>query len=95
MIFARELDGEPRILVVSEPSYGLDVRGRSLVFERLRALRDRDCAVVVVSADIDDVVEIADRVIVLYRGSVVLDTPNDGLSATKLGGYFTGGGSDG
>ena len=74
LVLARELalDGtDPsRAIVVENPTRGLDVRAAAEVHDRLRAARDAGAAVVVYSSDIDEVLLLADRVLVVYAGTV-------------------------
>jgi simple sugar transport system ATP-binding protein len=74
LVLARELDVEspsgPRALVVENPTRGLDVRATTDVHARLRAARDAGTAVVMYSSDIDEVLLLADRVLVVFEGRV-------------------------
>lgn len=71
VILSRELAGEPEVLVFAEPGWGLDLSSRAAVFRRLRALRDAGTAVLLISTDLDEVLELADRVAVVRDGTVV------------------------
>jgi simple sugar transport system ATP-binding protein len=66
----RELHESPRALVLESPSRGLDVRATASVHDRMRRVRDDGAAVVVYSSDIDELLELSDRVVVCYSGSV-------------------------
>ncbi len=70
LIVARELDLAPAVLVVVQPTRGLDLGAVAAVRARLREQRDRGCAVLLVSLDLDEVLELADRVVVLHGGRV-------------------------
>jgi simple sugar transport system ATP-binding protein len=73
LVVARELaaeDAPPPLLVAENPTRGLDVRAAAAVHDRLRAARDGGTAVVVHSTDLDEVLELADRVVALYAGRV-------------------------
>jgi simple sugar transport system ATP-binding protein len=70
LVLARELDGEPPALVVENPTRGLDVRATAAVHARLRAARDRGAAVLVYSVDLDELLLLADRVLVMHAGTV-------------------------
>jgi simple sugar transport system ATP-binding protein len=69
-VLARELSSSPELLVADQPTRGLDVRATADVHQRLRAARDAGAAVVVHSSDLDDVLTLADRVVVVANGSV-------------------------
>jgi ABC-type uncharacterized transport system ATPase subunit len=70
LVLARELSSDPQLLVADQPTRGLDVRATADVHERLRAARDGGSAIVLHSSDLDEVLALADRVIVVVGGSV-------------------------
>jgi simple sugar transport system ATP-binding protein len=70
LVLARELSSSPELLVADQPTRGLDVRATADVHQRLRAARDAGAAVVVHSSDLDEVLTLADRVVVVANGSV-------------------------
>ena len=71
IVLARELDHEPRLLVIVDPTVGLDVGAAQNVYSQIRQHRDRGAAIVLISTDLDEIEDLSDRVAVLYRGSVV------------------------
>jgi simple sugar transport system ATP-binding protein len=70
LVLARELAGTPALLVAENPTRGLDIRATAAVHDRLRAVRDGGSAVVVYSSDLDEVLGLADRVLVVHGGRV-------------------------
>jgi simple sugar transport system ATP-binding protein len=70
LVLARELSSSPQLLVADQPTRGLDVRATADVHQRLRTARDAGAAVVLYSSDIDEVLALADRVIVVVGGNV-------------------------
>jgi simple sugar transport system ATP-binding protein len=70
LVIARELSRHPRVVVAENPTRGLDFRATGAVHERLRAAADAGAAVVVHSSDLDEVLELAGRVVVVSRGLV-------------------------
>ena len=68
-VLARELDGEPELLVVENPTRGLDIRAASGVRERLRSAAAAGAGVVIFSSDLDEVLALAGRVVVLHGGT--------------------------
>ena len=76
LVLARELDGEPELLVVENPTRGLDVRATAAVHGFIRAAAQRGAAVVIHSADLDEVLSLATRIFVLHEGHV-RETPID------------------
>jgi simple sugar transport system ATP-binding protein len=85
VILARELNLQPKVLVASQPVRGLDVGAAEMVYGRLRAARDAGTAVLLISADLEEVLELADRVGVLYRGRIVREFRPGELTPGEIG----------
>lgn len=71
IILARELERDPKFIVAMHPTRGLDIGATNFIHNSLIAARDRGSGVVVVSADIDEVIKIADRIIVMFEGRIM------------------------
>lgn len=71
LVIARELSVGPRVVVAAQPTRGLDVGAAAAVHKTLLSLREQGAAVLLVSADLDEVCELSDRVVVLYGGRVI------------------------
>jgi len=71
VLLARVLSRDPRLLVVSQPTRGLDVGATEYVRSQLLAARQRGAAVLLVSEDLDELLALADRLVVLYEGRIV------------------------
>ncbi|GAA4188021.1 ABC transporter ATP-binding protein [Gryllotalpicola kribbensis] len=89
VVLARELSRELRLLVAAQPTRGLDVGSIEFVHKRIVATRDEGVPVIVVSTELDEVVALADRIAVMYRGGIVGivpgDTPRDVLGLMMAG----------
>lgn len=70
-IIGRELDRNSSLLIAAQPTRGLDVGAISYIHKRLIEARDRGCAVLLVSLELDEVLELADRINVIYEGEIV------------------------
>jgi general nucleoside transport system ATP-binding protein len=70
LVLARELDGQPSLIVAENPTRGLDVRATVDVHDRLRTARDAGAAIVLYSSDLDEVLTLATRVLAVHAGSV-------------------------
>jgi general nucleoside transport system ATP-binding protein len=70
LVLARELDGAPQMLVAENPTRGLDIRATRAVHQRLREVADAGAAVVIYSSDLDEVLELSTRVLVVHAGTV-------------------------
>ena len=68
---ARALAADPKVLVLDEPTRGVDIGARSEIYRRIRALTEQGVVVLAYSSDIVEIRELADRVITMYRGAVV------------------------
>jgi simple sugar transport system ATP-binding protein len=77
LVLARELDGEPQALIAENPTRGLDVRAAAQVAQLLRDARARGMAIVVYSSDLDEILALADRMIVCFEGRLI-PVPADG-----------------
>jgi ABC-type uncharacterized transport system ATPase subunit len=94
LVLARTLSRELRCLIAAQPTRGLDVGAIEFVWEQLAAARDRGVAILLISTDLDEVMSMADRCCVIYRGQLVADWPRDRLDRGKVG-LAMGGASDG
>jgi simple sugar transport system ATP-binding protein len=90
-LLARELSFEPRVVVFNKPTHGLDVRTIALVRERIRALAGRGVGVIVISTDLDELLDLSERVMVLSRGRIVGIVDNGPDAATRIGELVIGG----
>lgn len=70
LVVARELHAAPRVLLVCNPTRGVDVAAAAAIRGRLREARDGGAAILLVSSDLDEIVELSDRVLVMYRGTL-------------------------
>ena len=68
---ARELSRPLKLLIVAQPTRGVDVGSIEFIHRRIVAERDRGAAVVLVSTELDEVLGLADRIAVMYRGRIV------------------------
>ena len=73
VVLAREIQSNPRLLIAAQPTRGLDVGAIEYVHRRLVEQRDAGCAVLLVSFELDEVLDLADRILVMYGGQIVLE----------------------
>jgi simple sugar transport system ATP-binding protein len=71
LILARELSGEPRLVVASHPTYGLDVSATALTHRLLLEQRERGAGVLLVSEDLEELMKLSDRIMVFFAGRVM------------------------
>ena len=91
VILAREIDRDPRVLVAAQPTRGLDVGAIEFVHRRLVEERDEGRAVLLVSLELEEVLSLADRILVIYEGKFVGEFPPT-ATEEELGVAMTGGG---
>lgn len=90
IVLARALATQPRVLVACQPTRGVDIGAARFLRERLLALRDGGAAIVLVSADLDEILELSDRIAVMFRGRIVGHFRGHEQDAPSLGAYMTG-----
>ena len=91
VILGRELLLETPFVLMDQPTRGLDVGSIEYVHELLLNLRSRKRAVLLVSADLDELFMVADRIVVMCQGEVVADLATDATSREEIGYYMLGG----
>jgi simple sugar transport system ATP-binding protein len=89
-IVGREIDAKPRVLIVSQPTWGVDVGAAAQIRGELLALRDAGCAVLVVSEELEELYEICDRLCVIARGRLSPDLPVAGTPVSLVGEWMSG-----
>ena len=88
LVLARALEAGPKVVVAENPTRGLDVHATAFIHDRLRRVASEGAAVLVYSADLDEVLALADRVVVMYRGRLIVvapGTPRDRIGEMMLG----------
>lgn len=85
VVVARELSQTPKCLIVSQPTRGLDVAATEYVHRRLLQERDRGAAILLMSEDLGEIVNLATRIAVLFRGEIVGEMAAQGASIEEIG----------
>ncbi len=89
-IVAREIDREPDVLVAVQPTRGLDVGAIEYIHKELIRQRDEGKAVLLVSLELDEVMNVSDRILVIYEGEIVADLNPAKVTEQELGLYMAG-----
>lgn len=89
-ILARELDKEHSLVVAVQPTRGLDVGAIEYIHKQLVATRDAGKAVLLVSLELDEVMDVSDRILVMYEGEIVGDLDPKEITVQELGLYMSG-----
>jgi simple sugar transport system ATP-binding protein len=91
VVVAREMSSEPYVLVASQPTRGIDVGATEFIREQLVKIRTEGTAVLLVSADLGEVMSLSDRIITLFEGKVTGVFPEASkVSEEELGTYMLG-----
>jgi simple sugar transport system ATP-binding protein len=85
VIVARELSGDVKVMFVAQPTRGLDVGSIEFIHRQIIALRDQGAGVLLVSAELDEILALSDRVGVIYRGRLVGTFTGDEVTRERLG----------
>jgi ABC-type sugar transport system ATPase subunit len=84
VLFARALAGEPSVLLLDEPTRGVDVGAKFDIYALIRDLTAKGAAVIVVSSDLPELIGLADRIVVLHAGTITRTLPAAGLTEAAL-----------
>jgi simple sugar transport system ATP-binding protein len=90
VVLARELVHEPDLLIAAQPTRGVDVGAIEYIHQQLLDLRDRNHGVLLVSAELDEILILADRILVMYEGEIVGEFKADDVDENELGMYMAG-----
>jgi simple sugar transport system ATP-binding protein len=90
VIVARELFGEPRLLIAAQPTRGLDVGSTEFVHQQILNERDKGKAILLVSADLEEILSLSDRIAVIYEGEIVAILDPKKTNEKELGLLMTG-----
>ncbi len=90
LIVGREMAGEPRVLIAAHPTRGVDVGAQAAIWTRLSAVRRAGVAVLLVSADLEELIGISDRILVILRGRLVGEFDPSAIGPEDLGAAMTG-----
>ena len=90
VVFAREMESDPKLLVAAQPTRGIDIGAIELVWHQIIEARDSGKAVLLVSAELDEVLALSDRVLVMYEGEIMAELSRDEATESTVAVYMTG-----
>jgi ABC-type uncharacterized transport system ATPase subunit len=93
MVLARELSFDPKVVIYSKPTYGLDVKTTRAIRDRIRKLSERGVSAVLISVDLEELLDMCDRIGVMFRGRLVGMVENYGPGVNMQVGRLMVGGS--
>jgi simple sugar transport system ATP-binding protein len=85
VIIARELSRDIKLLVASQPTRGLDVGSIEYIHNRIVEKRDQGCAVLLISPELDEIMELSDQIAVMYRGKIAAILPANQTTKENIG----------
>lgn len=90
LVMAREMDREPDILLVGQPTRGVDIGAIAFIHRQLVSLRDRGKAILLVSAELDEILALSDRILVMCDGEIVGELPAAEATESRIGTMMAG-----
>ncbi|MCF6334544.1 MAG: ATP-binding cassette domain-containing protein [Spirochaetales bacterium] len=90
VMISREIEANPELLIVAEPSRGLDIKSKSLIYNKIFNLKNKGSGILIISSDIEESLRIADRLIILYDGKVAYSGDGKGIDRSALGKIMLG-----
>ena len=90
IIVARELDRDPDVLLIGQPTRGLDIGAIEFIHRRLIALRDQGKAILLVSVELDEIMSLSDRILVMFDGAVAGEVAGEEATEQTLGALMAG-----
>jgi len=91
VIVARELGREPEIIIASQPTRGLDVGAIEYIHQKILEMREKNKAVLLISADLEEIYHLSDRIAVIYEGKIVGERDPQKTTEEELGLLMAGG----
>jgi ABC-type uncharacterized transport system ATPase subunit len=91
VVIAREFSRRPKFIIASQPTRGLDIGATEYVHKKLVEMRDQGCAILLITADLDEMFAMSDRIAVIYEGRIVAVRDRNKTNELELGLLMTGG----
>ena len=85
IILTRELNKDPKVLLVGQPTRGVDIGAIEFIHQRIIDMRDKGVAVLLVSVELDEILSLADRIIVMFDGELVGERANENVTDREIG----------
>ena len=90
LIFGREMSANPKIMIASQPTRGIDVGAQAAIWEQIKEARAAGMAVLLISADLEELIGLSDSLKVMLRGRLVADLDPKSVTPKELGSHMTG-----
>jgi simple sugar transport system ATP-binding protein len=90
VMLARELAGEPSLIIASQPTRGLDVGAMEYIHQRILQERERGAGILLISEDLDEIIALSDRIVVIFEGQIMGESPGTTASREQIGLWMSG-----
>jgi ABC-type uncharacterized transport system ATPase subunit len=90
LVLARELARSPQVLIAAQPTRGVDIGASEYIHHRLLDQRARGTAILLISEDLDEILALSDRILVMYEGQIVGEMPREDVDLRRLGALMAG-----
>lgn len=91
VVVAREFSFETPVLIISQPTRGVDIGAMDFIHKQIMMKRNASCAIILVSADLDELYRLSDRIATIYEGRITGVFPAGSIEKTEISYYMTGG----
>jgi simple sugar transport system ATP-binding protein len=91
LVVGREFSSSPKVLIAAHPTRGVDIGAQAAIWDELRAARDNGLGVLLISADLEELIGLSDRILVMFDGAVNAELDPASATPELLGTYMTGG----
>ena len=90
LVLAREIESNPKILLVGQPTRGVDIGAIERIYEDLMKLKSEGTAILLVSVELDEIMSLSDRIVVMNQGSIVGETHTEDATELEIGKMMSG-----
>jgi simple sugar transport system ATP-binding protein len=94
IVLAREISTQPKLLLVGQPTRGVDIGAIEFIHKQLIALRNEGCAILLVSVELDEIMSLSDRILVMNNGQIVGELAREDADERALGLMMAGIGAE-
>jgi len=85
LVMAREIETEPKIMLIGQPTRGVDIGGISFIHAEIMARKAAGCAILLVSVELEEIMALSDRIAVMNAGEIVGETPREDADYRQIG----------
>ena len=94
VVLAREFSGDARFLLIDQPTRGVDIGAQEAIHSEIMRQRDAGRAILLISVQLDELIALADRILVMFAGRIMGELPGEGVSEEELGFMMAGASRD-